>query len=190
MRARFFCLFIIECLFLVLSGCGPAFVAGTTGGFLAVHDRRTLGTLIDDTTLELKALQAISKDKILHRKSHITAISYNNVILLVGQTPTQAYKVKAENLVKRLSRVRYIYNEITISKPTGSKQRTLDTWITTQVKARMATHQLDPTRVKITTENNVVYLMGLVNRWEAANATRIAQEVRGVKKVMKIFEYI
>ena len=48
----------------------------------------------------------------------------------------------------------------------------------------------DASRVKVVTENNVVYLMGLVTPAEASAAVEKARWVDGVAKVVKVFEYI
>jgi len=42
----------------------------------------------------------------------------------------------------------------------------------------------------VVTENSVVYLMGLVKREEANDATEIARTTSGVQKVVRVFEYI
>ena len=44
--------------------------------------------------------------------------------------------------------------------------------------------------VKVVTENGTVYLLGLVTRKEADEASNIARHVSGVKKVVRMFEYI
>ena len=43
---------------------------------------------------------------------------------------------------------------------------------------------------RVVTENGVVYLMGLVTRREADAATQIARTTSGVRKVVRVFEYI
>ena len=48
----------------------------------------------------------------------------------------------------------------------------------------------DPSRVKVVTENGVVYLLGLVRPVEADAAAAIASQVAGVRQVVTIFEYI
>ena len=40
------------------------------------------------------------------------------------------------------------------------------------------------------TEASAVYLLGLVNRKEADDATEIARTTSGVQKVIRLFEYI
>ena len=45
-------------------------------------------------------------------------------------------------------------------------------------------------QIKVVTENAVVYLMGLVKHPEADAAAQAASEVDGVKRVVKVFEYL
>jgi osmotically-inducible protein OsmY len=44
--------------------------------------------------------------------------------------------------------------------------------------------------VKVTTEATTVFLMGIVTRQEADAAVEIARNTEGVRKVVKVFEYI
>jgi osmotically-inducible protein OsmY len=44
--------------------------------------------------------------------------------------------------------------------------------------------------VKVVTEDGIVYLLGLVKGEEAENAEDLAKRVDGVKKVVKVFEYM
>ena len=44
--------------------------------------------------------------------------------------------------------------------------------------------------VKVVTEANVVYLMGLVKRKEADDAAQIARTTGGVQKVVRLFDYV
>ncbi|MGI9323228.1 MAG: BON domain-containing protein, partial [Pseudomonadales bacterium] len=48
----------------------------------------------------------------------------------------------------------------------------------------------EPGRIKVVTENGVVYLMGAMTQAEADAAAEVARKVRGVQKVVKAFEYI
>ena len=69
--------------------------------------------------------------------------------------------------------------------------RSNDTWITTKVKTKMlANNSIEAYRIKVVTENGVVYLMGLVTKEEADRAAELARKTAGVQKVVRIFEYI
>ena len=70
-------------------------------------------------------------------------------------------------------------------------QRSNDVYITTKVKASMIdAKDLPASAIKVVTERQVVYLMGLVTEREAKRATEVARGVEGVKKVVRVFEYI
>ena len=59
------------------------------------------------------------------------------------------------------------------------------------MKARFVGDQkFSALHVKVVTEAGVVYLMGLVTPKEAEAATNLARHVSGVKRVVRIFEYI
>ena len=68
--------------------------------------------------------------------------------------------------------------------------RSNDTWLTSKVKSRLvARRDIRGGRIKVVTENSVVYLMGLMTREHADNAVSVAQQVFGVQKIVKVFEY-
>ncbi|MFK7975395.1 MAG: BON domain-containing protein, partial [Halioglobus sp.] len=85
--------------------------------------------------------------------------------------------------------VRRIYNELELAAPSSGITRTSDTWITTKVKSwLLGVTSIQGHRVKVVTENGVVYLMGLAS---AAEADRIASEtasINGVQRVVRLFE--
>lgn len=65
--------------------------------------------------------------------------------------------------------------------------------LTTKVKAalfQVKIDDFDPTRVKVITDQNVVYLMGLVRPNEADASANVASQVSGVRQVVTLFEYI
>ena len=178
----------------LLYGCAAAVVGGTATGATAVHDRRTVGTFIDDEGIELKARMAIFDDKELNSQIHINIISINGVVLLVGQAPTEAARQKAAELVSPIPKVRLVHNEMTIAAPNSYMTRSSDSLITAKVKTKLFTikehDNFDPTRVKVVTENGIVYLMGILTHSEADTVTNAARQVGGVQKIVKLFEYL
>lgn len=176
-----------------LSGCAGAVIVGGTAAS-AAHDRRTLGSYVEDTNIELKAGNAIHSNQELKENAHINITSFNSIVLLTGETPTPAMRSTAEELVKKVEKVRRVHNEITIAAPSSLGTRTTDAWITTKVKAslfKVKGHKdFDPTRVKVVTENGTVFLMGLIRRAEADDVVNVVRQVSGVQRVVKVFEYI
>lgn len=173
------------------SGCAPLIVAGAGTAAVAAHDRRTLGAFIDDGAIELKIRSAIDSEEALKRDTHINATSVDGVVLLSGEAASPESRDRALAKVRDISGIRRIVNEIRVAAPSSLGSRTHDTWITTKVKTSLInTENLDSTRIKVVTENDAVYLMGIVTRREGDLATDSAKTVSGVTRVVKLFEYL
>ena len=67
-----------------------------------------------------------------------------------------------------------------------------DLTISTQVKALVLKNlgRNVYQRTLITTENSIVYVMGFVTKTEAAALENVVSSVRGVKRIVRVFEYI
>ena len=178
----------------LLGGCAAVVVTGAATGANAAHDRRSLGAYIDDEGIELKTRLAITEDKEIYSQVHVNIISVNGVVLLVGQAPTEALRMKIEDITRGIEKVRVVHNEITIAAPNSYMTRSSDSLITAKVKGSLfgikGHDGFDPTRVKVVTENGVVYLMGILFRPEADAVATKGSRVSGVQKVVKLFEYL
>ncbi|MDV6346161.1 BON domain-containing protein [Nitrosomonas sp. Is35] len=174
-----------------LTGCVPMFAIGTaagTGAYIS-EDRRTSGMFIEDEGIELKSSRRIHQQ--FGDKVHINITSYNRMVLLTGEAPSEDIKTDIGKLVMGVDNVRRIFNEIAVAGHTSLASRSNDTLLTSKVKARfLAERKFQINHVKIVTENEVVYLLGVVTRQEADNAAQIASSTSGVKKVVKVFEYL
>ncbi len=175
----------------VSQGCAPVVVGGAATGVAVAHDRRTTGSVIEDQAIELKSYEALSNDRELKEQGHINVTSYNGIVLVSGEVPTEAMRTRAGQIVRDIEKVRDVHNELAIAAPSSTLSRSSDAVITTKVKALMfAEKNFDPTRAKVVTERGTVYLMGLVTRREADIATEITRGVSGVQRVVKLFEYL
>ena len=185
-------LLIVVCLMVpVLQGCAGVVVAGAAAGASMVADRRTAGTIVEDQVIELKASQVIHDDEALSESIHVNVISFNNIVLLVGEAPRESLRNEVVAAVRPVEKIRRVHNEIVIANPTPISVRGNDTLITGRVKsALLAAKGINPVHVKVITNNGTVYLMGIVTRSEAGFATDIIRRVDGVQRVVKIFEYL
>jgi len=175
---------------LLLQGCATAVVTGAATGASVAYDRRTAGTVIDDQGIEFKAAYALFNNKEIYDQSHINVTSYNGVVLLTGETPSEALKQKVTAEIKQIPKVRRIHNELAIAAPSALPSRSSDAWITSKVKAKMAADkQTKSYHIKVVTERGVVYLMGLISHAEAEAAVSVVKSSAGVQRVVKIFEY-
>ena len=173
------------CFGLVAAGAG----AGVGTAVLVADDRRTVGAITEDQEIEFKARARISET--LKERAHISVTSYNRTVLLTGEAPTEEMRAQIEAIVADMSNVKAIENDIQIAAPSALSSRANDSYITSKVKARMLDAQrFQANHVKVVTENNVVYLLGLVTRKEGEDAAEIARTTEGVQKVVKVFEYV
>ncbi len=180
-------------LALFLNGCAGLLVGGAATGITVVHDRRSAGTVIDDQTIELKLQDALNQQ--LPPGNHISVTSYNGAALLTGQVISAPARQQAEEIARRIDPpVREVYNELVIGPTLPLSVQGNDALLTTKVKTSLFQinnlPDFDPSRVKVVTENGVVYLLGLVRPVEADAAAAIASQVAGVRQVVTIFEYI
>lgn len=182
--------FTISTLF--LSGCLPAvFVAGATAGGVVVQDRRSFQTILQDKKITCQSLMRLNSDKRLKDQSHISVTTFNRIVLLVGEANTPEIRACAYELVKPVPNIRRINNEITVGQSLSTKECSADAWITTKVKTAMIREKgLRSTQIKVLTEDAVVYLMGLVKHTQAELAIEVARTVKGVQKVVTLFEYV
>ena len=152
---------------------------------------RTVGTVIDDETVEVTVLRTIHAANPALRDAHINVNSYGGVVLLTGQIGSENEKQIAEQAIKGLRKVDRVHNELEIAGPASFLARQNDTWLTAKVKAQLvADERVNAEHFKVITENNAVFLMGRVTRAESTRAVEIASNVFGVQRVVTVFELI
>ena len=153
---------------------------------------RSIGNKIDDQFLEPNVANAISRSHpdLTGPTSHIVVTAYNGVILLAGQTPRADLKEKAAQVANGVQGVKKLHNELQVLQPTSALARSNDALITSKIKTLMlADSKVPSAKVKVVTENGIVYLMGLVTRAEGAAATNVASGASGVQKIVTLYQY-
>jgi osmotically-inducible protein OsmY len=185
-------LFIVATL-LLLQGCAALVVGGAATTAVVAHDRRTTGIMVEDQAIELKTYDRLSQDESIKQNSKINVTSYNKVVLLTGQAGNDAIRRKAEQLAGQVEQVRRVVNEIEIGSTASFGEHSRDVALTTEVKLKLTNVDIpdfDPLRVKVVTERGSVYLMGLLTKDEAHAVTEVVRYISGVRRVVKVFEYI
>lgn len=177
---------------LLLQGC----IAGVVVGSAAVAtktatDPRSVGTQVDDGTLEARVESALSKDQQLKKDARVVATAYQGKVLLTGQSPNADLTARAKRIAMGVEGTTEVYNEIRQGTPVSLSTASSDTWITTKVRSQLLTSDtVKSSNVKVTTENGEVFLLGLVTQQEGQSAAQIASQVSGVKHVTTAFTYV
>jgi osmotically-inducible protein OsmY len=171
-----------------LNGCVPLIATGVGATALVADDRRTTGIMVEDESIENKTLLRIEQKH--GSRAHVNVTSYNRIVLLTGEATTPEIRADIEAIARGVENVRNVQNEITVAQNTTLMLRSNDTVLTSKIKARFVdANKFRANHVKVVTENSVVYLLGLVKRQEAQDATDIASRTGGVHRVVRVFEY-
>ena len=187
---RFALLGLIGTSLPTLQGCIPLLAGAAVGtGVLIAEDRRSSGVYVDDQGVELKAGARIG-DK-YGSQTHVNATSFNKIVLLTGEVPDAAIRSDVATITSGVPGVRLVQNELAIGPASTLTNRARDTTTTANVKSRfIGKGKFQINHVKVVTEAGAVYLMGLVKRAEAKDASEIAASSAGVKKVVQVFEFL
>lgn len=167
----------ISFLAIVLTACGA----------------RSFGNKIDDQFTAPEVARAIKDAHIdlSTSTSRIVVTSYNGIVLVAGQTPRAELKELAGKAANSVQSAKKVHNELQVTTPTSGLVRSNDALLTASIKTRMLSYNDVPaSKVKVVTENGVVYLLGIISRAEAQRATSVVQEVNGVQKIVRLFEYL
>ncbi len=171
------------------SGCIGLVATGAAVGAVSAADRRSTGTQADDQGIELKALVRI-KDSVAS-PGGINVTSYNRRVLLTGQVLDAQSKIKAGEAAAAIDGVRQVHNELIVSGRSDFKSNAADSVTTTKVKAALLeTKGIPSWTIKVSTEQGIVYLLGLVTAEEGNQAAQVASRIGGVQKVVTVFENV
>ena len=179
---------LVMCLGLA-SCAAPLMFGGVLGGAMVASDRRTTGIQVEDESIEHRSASAMREN--FGTKEHINITSYNRQVLITGQVSSDLVRTQAEQLVGRVQNVRSVVNELVVGPVSSNSDRASDVLLVAKVKASMVdTEDVFANVFKVVVERGTVYLMGRVTQAEAKRATDVVRGVSGVKRVVRVFEFI
>ncbi len=176
----------------LMVGCATVIDSTTSEPILDNRGSRTTGQFIDDETAEVTIAVNLKKASQELKVSNINVKVYNGVALIAGQVPSEnARQIAGEVTTQHRGIVRVI-NQLEIAGKATIISEINDLTISTQVKALILKNLGRDVyqRTLTTTENSIVYIMGFVSQTEAAAVENVVSSVRGVKRIIRVFEYI
>ena len=188
-KSNYFLISLILSISFFLSGCA----AGVLGVPVSNSDRRTIESQVTDEKLEW---QTVLKIQDIAGEFRANFVSYNQVVLITGQSPNQKIIDEILSIVTNMENVKKVDNYMAVGPENTVRGIVSDIAITSNVVSRVfAEDGKDQTalsifHLKVFTEEGIVYLMGILNQQEADKAISIAQSSRGVKKVVPLFEIV
>ncbi len=179
---------LVMCLGLA-SCAAPLMFGGVIGGAMVASDRRTTGIQVEDETIEQRSATAIREN--FGSKEHISITSYNRQVLITGEVSSDMVRRQVESLIGRVENVRAVVNELVVGPASSTSDRASDAILVAKVKASMVdTEDVFANVYKVVGERGTIYSMGRVTQREAKRATDVVRGVSGVKRVVRVFEYI
>ena len=176
-----------------LAACAAVIVGGAVATGVAVHDRRSVGTVIDDNVLEVRVRNALFGDERFDQSVRVKVNVHNGWVLMAGEAGTPELVERATELASEVDGVLRLFNELAPLERAGFSQASSDRLVSGRVTTSFTRIRdlpgFDPSRIKVTTTRGIVYLQGLVTEAEAEAAVEQARTVRGVERVVTMFEF-
>ena len=181
---------LVLVLCLGLASCAaPLMFGGVIGGAMVATDRRSAGIQLEDEMIEQRSRTAMREN--FGNKEHINVTSYNRQVLITGEVSNDNVRRQVEALVSRVENVRAVVNELAIGQASSTSDRANDVLLAAKVKASMVdTEDVFANVFKVVSERGTVYLMGRVTQREANRATEVVRGIGGVKRVVRVFDYL
>ncbi len=180
--------FIIVVAMLSLTGCLAAVVGGSAVATKTVHDRRMVGTQLDDAAITAKIDARLIAEKDMPSR-WISVQVIDGGATLTGYLPTQNHIDRAVHITHSIKGVSSVHSELLIGKPKISSLMK-DSFITTKVKAALLSDvQVSGFSVKVETVDGKVYLQGVVDNFvQRQRAIDITKKIDGVTAVVDLMQ--
>ncbi len=173
-----------------LQGCLPLMIGGAAATTASVvTDRRSVAEQVSDQTIEMELSSQLRSQ--FGDTARISAESYLGVVLLTGDAFSDKAKMQAGEMAGKIKNVKSVSDQIHVGPLASFGDVASDTWLTSKVKATLATTNEVPSRaIVVTSHLGVVYLMGMVTKREGDLAAVATSTISGVVQVEKLFKTI
>lgn len=178
-------------LLLAVSGCTTVTAVTNPGTIDENYAERTLGAKVEDESIETKIVHNLGRTDARLGDARIKVDAYNGIVLLTGQVPSEELRERANEVAEEVRNVRDVHNELSVAGNLPASQRLSDTWLNTRIRTSLASNpEIDTGRIRVITENDTVYLMGIVTRAEAERIVQAVSRVGGMQRIVKVFDYL
>ena len=173
---------------LVLSGCASAIVGGAAAVGVAAAQERTVGSAIDDATIEFKI-----KDLFLEKSDRLfTRVSVDSVegrVLLSGTVQTPDNRVDIARLTWQVDGVKEVFNEVEVGDRGGLIDYFKDVRIANELRLKLlADKEVANVNYSVETVNGVIYLMGIGQ--DQAELERVTSHASNIKGVVRVVSFV
>ncbi|XID75471.1 BON domain-containing protein [Alkanindiges sp. WGS2144] len=175
-----------------LSGCA-SFLAQSTGPAPLGTDSgvRTFSQVLNDNSIERTAKINMYKLDERFKYSRINIASFHSAVLLTGQVKDQYLKQLAGDNIQAMTDAKTVHNYITVGDKIPYNTIVQDTIVTANIRRMLVTSpNITDTKVKVQTEDGVVYVMGKLTPGENQALLDILQQTPNIVKVVSLIDLL
>ncbi len=177
---------------LLVTGCSSFIAANSGTQPVGVESSdRSFGQIITDNSIDRTATINLYKLDPRFKMSRVNITSFHSVVLLTGQVPDANLKQLAEDNLKAMSDVKAVQNYLTVGDEIGYGQIVQDGYTTATVRKNfLLLKGFKDSRVKVVTENNVVYLMGKLPQSDVQWLINTLQRTPNIAKIVSLIDIL
>lgn len=181
---------VVFSMVVALSGCA-SFIAQTTGTAPLGTDTgvRTFSQVLTDNSIERTAKVNLYKLDARFKFSRINIVSFHSAVLLTGQVSDAHLKQLAEDNVKAMTDVKAVHNYIMVGDKINYNTIMQDGVVTANIRRQLvATQGISDNKVKVQTEDGVVYVLGKLTPSETQVLINIVQNTPNIVRVVSLLD--
>lgn len=175
-----------------LSGCA-SFISSSTGSAPVGTESgaRSLGQVFIDSSIERTAKINLYKLDSRFKQSRVNIESFHGNVLLTGQVPDAHLKQLAEDNLRAMTDVKTVHNYLTVGDQIGYSSIMQDTTVTANTRGLiMKAVVVSDSKVRIHTEDGILYVMGRLNQAEINDLNQVLQQVGNVTKIITLIDNV
>lgn len=175
-----------------LSGCASFISSGTGSAPVGTESgARSLGQVFIDSSIERTAKINLYKLDSRFKQSRVNIESFHGNVLLTGQVPDVHLKQLAEDNLRAMTDVKTVHNYITVGNQIGYNSIMQDTTVTANTRGLiMKAVVVSDSKVRIHTEDGILYVMGRLNQAEINDLNQVLQQVGNVTKIITLIDNV
>jgi osmotically-inducible protein OsmY len=181
---------LVLTMVIALSGCA-SFIAQTTGTAPLGTDTgvRSFSQVLTDNAIERTAKVNLYKLDPRFKFSRINMVSFHSAVLLTGQVSDAYLKQLAEDNVKAMSDVKTVHNYIAVGDKINYNTIMQDGVVTANIRRQLlATKGIADNKVKVQTEDGVVYVLGKLTPSETQILLDIVKNTPNIVRVVTLLD--
>ena len=175
-----------------LSGCASFISSGTGSAPVGTESgARSLGQVFIDSSIERTAKINLYKLDSRFKQSRVNIESFHGNVLLTGQVPDAHLKQLAEDNLRAMTDVKTVHNYIAVGNQIGYSSIMQDTTVTANTRGLiMKAVVVSDSKVRIHTEDGILYVMGRLNQAEINDLNQVLQQVGNVTKIITLIDNV